>query len=103
MKEKLQNSKITDKETLQACDEYVDTAVRQAWLMVLQDPPVHMVWDFKRGCKFDNNLMRSYTQSGDVMDYVVWPVLYLHENGPLLSKGVMQGMKAVMTHGESAV
>jgi hypothetical protein len=25
------------------------------------------------------------------VDYIVWPPLYLHENGPLLCKGVAQG------------
>ena len=62
--------------------------------MRVQDPPVHMKWDFGEDEDFDTNIMRSYTKSGKFVSYVVWPVLYLHENGPLLAKGVVQGKKA---------
>lgn len=36
------------------------------------------------------DLYRTYTRSGDVIEYIVWPALLLHENGPVLYKGVAQ-------------
>ena len=60
--------------------------------MSVQDPPMTMEWDFKKGDNFDNDVMRAYTKRGDFVNFVVWPVLYLHEGGGLLAKGVVQGM-----------
>uniref|UniRef100_K1QC94 Mitochondria-eating protein C-terminal domain-containing protein n=1 Tax=Magallana gigas TaxID=29159 RepID=K1QC94_MAGGI len=54
------------------------------------DPPMCLV-DFGRGLEFNSNEMRSFTKSGKFVDFVVWPALYLHEDGPLLSKAVVQG------------
>jgi hypothetical protein len=42
---------------------------------------------------FDKDLFKEYTRRGKFQDYIVWPAMRLHENGPLLSKGVAQGTK----------
>jgi len=34
---------------------------------------------------------KEYTQRGDYVDYVVWPVMYLYDGGSQLAKGVAQG------------
>lgn len=39
---------------------------------------------------FDTELFRFYTRSGDLYDFVVWPALLLHENGPIVTKGIAQ-------------
>ena len=44
-----------------------------------------------RGSKFDTNLLKAYTKSGIHVEYIVWPALLLHKNGPVLVKGVAQG------------
>lgn len=60
--------------------------------MVIQDPPIFMEWDLTNGVSnFDKDLLKSYTKTGNTVEYLVWPVLYLHKNGPLLCKGVAQG------------
>jgi hypothetical protein len=41
--------------------------------------------------QFDTDSFRHYTKSGSTVDYVVWPVLFLHEGGPIICKGVAQG------------
>lgn len=41
--------------------------------------------------EFDKSLYKDYTKRGKHLSYVVWPVLFLHEGGPLLCKGVAQG------------
>lgn len=40
---------------------------------------------------FNRDVYKEYTKSGRYLDYVVWPVMFLHEGGPILMKGVAQG------------
>lgn len=40
---------------------------------------------------FRKDVYKEYTKSGRYLDYVVWPVMFLHEGGPILVKGVAQG------------
>ena len=68
---------------------FTKKAVSLCWLMVIQDPPV--VLTTKLTGKFDTDRFRHYTKSGSTVDYVVWPVLFLHEGGPIICKGVAQG------------
>lgn len=60
--------------------------------MVDRDNPIYMKSSEKRGSEFDTDLYRYYTRSGQKVDYIVWPALFLHENGPLLCKGIAQPM-----------
>lgn len=38
----------------------------------------------------DKQEFKVFTKDGDEVDYLVWPALYLYENGPLMEKGVVQ-------------
>ena len=59
--------------------------------MVVQDPPVFVDINIDRHDeKFDSNKLKAYTKSGIYIDYIVWPPLYLHEDGNLLFKGIAQ-------------
>ncbi|XP_052263646.1 uncharacterized protein LOC127866855 isoform X3 [Dreissena polymorpha] len=73
---------------------YITECAYVCWEMLLHDPPVHLkfveVGDMDT-IPFDGTAYRAYTRGGTLMDYVVWPPVYLHEKGPLLSKGVAQG------------
>ncbi|KAH3806456.1 hypothetical protein DPMN_134777 [Dreissena polymorpha] len=40
---------------------------------------------------FDREKFKEYTSRGPYLEYVVWPVMYLHQGGPMLGKGVAQG------------
>ena len=40
---------------------------------------------------FNKDLFKEYTTRGYYLDYIVWPALFLHKDGPLLSKGIAQG------------
>ena len=64
---------------------YVDKCFEVCWSICLQIPQVVIEIS-----TYNNELYRSYTKSGDVIDYVVWPALLLYENGPVLYKGVAQ-------------
>ncbi|KAK3602803.1 hypothetical protein CHS0354_026353 [Potamilus streckersoni] len=60
------------------------------WLMSMHDPPAAFAEDPVQGDQFDTNIYKYYTVSGDTIDTLVWPALLLHENGPLLAKGIAQ-------------
>ena len=70
--------------------EFANRCVHVCWLMAVQDPPVVFGNLPKKYKKIDTNAYRPYTSSGSETDYAVWPALYLHENGPILCKGVVQ-------------
>jgi hypothetical protein len=46
---------------------------------------------FQRGLNFKHEEMKSFTKAGQFVNFTVWPAFYLHENGPLLSKAIVQG------------
>ena len=52
-----------------------------------------------RGDIFNKETYRYYQTSGTKLDYIVWPALQLHKDGPLLSKGVAEAMtqKSIQT------
>ncbi|XP_061164346.1 cingulin-like [Saccostrea echinata] len=84
---------------LTACSEYIQCCVQYCWLMVIQNPPIYMQWDFRSGIsEFDKDVLKSYTKCGNTVAFMVWPVLYLHKDGPLLSKGVAQGTNRVISN-----
>ncbi|XP_062589852.1 trichohyalin-like [Saccostrea cucullata] len=60
------------------------------WRMRIRDPPVFVRFEFRQGTEFNTDILRRYTKTGGYLDFIVWPALYLHENGPVLSKGVAQ-------------
>ncbi|XP_071127873.1 uncharacterized protein [Mytilus edulis] len=68
--------------------KYIENCVKICYFAAVQNPP--MVIDFEPGQMFDKQSYREYTRSGTVVEYLVWPVLYLHKGGPILSKGVVQ-------------
>lgn len=72
------------------CRPFVNKCVQYCWLMCIQDPPIHMS-TFNRGEEYNSNEMKSFTKTGRFVDFVVWPAFYLYENGPLLSKAIIQG------------
>lgn len=49
-----------------------------------------MVLDPEIPCEedFNKNHYTAYTKSGSRIDYIVWPIMFLHQNGPVLCKGV---------------
>lgn len=71
-------------------------------MMRIQDPPIYMEADYQTNSAFDSNKMRSYTKAGKLVHFVVWPTFFLHKDGPLLAKGVVQGSKLEVTEEESS-
>jgi hypothetical protein len=47
--------------------------------------------DFEPGeDTFDRQVYKEYTQMGTKVKFLVWPALFLHKGGALISKGVLQ-------------
>ncbi|XP_060604269.1 uncharacterized protein LOC132757101 [Ruditapes philippinarum] len=84
-----------DKKHIEACTPYLQTCAEVCWLMALHDPPLVMKMDVKQGEKIDTNIYTVYSQSGQTIDFLVWPPLYNGRDGGLLSKGVAEPVKVV--------
>ncbi|KAL3879247.1 hypothetical protein ACJMK2_031552 [Sinanodonta woodiana] len=73
---------------------YMDECVEICLLMNIQEPPVELRGlELLSGADFDLSVFKPYTKSRNKIEYIVWPAMYLHQNGPLLRKGVAQGMR----------
>lgn len=80
------------KDIMESVEQFLKKCIRISWLMVYKYPPFYLKPSEKRGSKINNDLYRPYTRDGEKVDYCVWPALFLHENGPLLCKGIVQAM-----------
>ena len=69
--------------------KYVEGCTEIMWHTQIQSPPIYL--DFETTNK---DWFKKFTSPGNVIDYIVWPVVFLHENGPLLAKGIAQFSKA---------
>ncbi|XP_060566871.1 uncharacterized protein LOC132725705 [Ruditapes philippinarum] len=70
---------------------FLNKSIGLCWRMAVQDPPVVVDVNIDRSDELhDSTLYKPYTKSGIYIDYIVWPVLYLHENGNILFKGIAQ-------------
>uniref|UniRef100_A0A8W8KNC7 Mitochondria-eating protein C-terminal domain-containing protein n=1 Tax=Magallana gigas TaxID=29159 RepID=A0A8W8KNC7_MAGGI len=56
----------------------------------ITQPPIHLSARVPDDGMMNNDIFKAYMKSGTEIDYIVWPVMYLHENGPLLTKGIAQ-------------
>ncbi|KAL3879706.1 hypothetical protein ACJMK2_031993 [Sinanodonta woodiana] len=86
------NEKLVDAigdEGVNACSEYIEACARVCWLMCIKDPPMYIFCETED--VFNKDFFMEYTEKGHKVSYVVWPVLYLYKNGPLMKKGVAQG------------
>ena len=86
---------------------YLAACMKLCLLMSASDPPVVLYCPTREACDsktgsqqiqkkpdkllLDKERFKQYTQSGKYVEFVVWPAMYLHVGGPILSKGVAQG------------
>ncbi|XP_061184845.1 uncharacterized protein LOC133192856 [Saccostrea echinata] len=70
--------------------QFADHCVELCSSMRSIQPPVHLSASIPENRELKHDVFKAYTKSGKVIDYIVWPAMYLHEKGPLLSKGVAQ-------------
>lgn len=75
----------------ESCKEYIERCVELCWMMHVQDTPIYMETGYPTNSTFDGNQMRSYTKTGRLVHFVVWPTFFVQKDGPLLAKGIVQG------------
>ena len=85
-------SDVYTKDLVSKLTPFILKCVELCWFMVIQTPPLYINTQRKSvpGEQFNNDLFKFYTDTGDKLDYVVWPPLYLKEDGAVLCKGVAQ-------------
>lgn len=72
-------------------DAFITECLQLCFYMCTQDPPVVLDFSCKSGDAFNKDKFTPFTKSGSVVDYMVWPVMYLSDNGAIMSKGIVQG------------
>ncbi|XP_052796281.1 uncharacterized protein LOC128228820 [Mya arenaria] len=87
--EELDNSKVVCKFASEI-PQFVEACFHICWLMLMHDPPVVIQKNVTKGSPFDKGSYKPYMTTGDKIDYVVWPALLLHEDGPVIAKGVVE-------------
>ncbi|XP_078326245.1 uncharacterized protein LOC111123104 isoform X2 [Crassostrea virginica] len=70
--------------------KYIERCVQLCWMMSIQDPPMHLDFGPEKDSVIDKNVYKLFTKTGDALDFMVWPAVFLHHNGPLVQKGVLQ-------------
>ncbi|XP_061164447.1 uncharacterized protein LOC133173478 [Saccostrea echinata] len=65
---------------------YIDVCIEVTWLMCIQDPPMVITWATE-GEAINKDYYKLYKTNGSVVKVSVWPVLFLHSRGPIVSKG----------------
>ncbi|XP_061184537.1 uncharacterized protein LOC133192559 [Saccostrea echinata] len=70
--------------------QFAEHCLELCWLMQSVQPPVHLDADIPENRQLKTDTFKEYTKKGNIIEYIVWPAMYLHRNGPLLSKGVAQ-------------
>lgn len=58
--------------------------------MYISDPQLVIEYENVEGKVMDTNKFNKYDRTGTIIEFVVWPVLLLHKNGPVLAKGTVQ-------------
>ncbi|MCK5893468.1 MAG: hypothetical protein KAG53_03440 [Endozoicomonadaceae bacterium] len=73
-----------------ALEEYLVFAIKLLILMEVQNYPLVLKWPVP-GTQYDASYQIMYTTTkGSIVDYIAWPALYLHKDGPLICKAVIQ-------------
>lgn len=70
--------------------EFVRKCSELCWYMISADPPMVIEYENFENKLMDSNKFNKYNRTGTTVEYVVWPVLLLHKDGPVLAKGSVQ-------------
>ncbi|VDI28449.1 tripartite motif-containing protein 66 [Mytilus galloprovincialis] len=69
---------------------FFEKCVNICWSMAIQDPVMYLDEDVPVDTQIDKNTYKEFVKNGNTVAFVVWPALFLHKDGPLLYKGVVQ-------------
>ncbi|VDI30895.1 Hypothetical predicted protein [Mytilus galloprovincialis] len=60
------------------------------WHVLSSNPPMAIDYEDLHDQAMNPNKFNKYNRSGTTVEYVVWPALLLHKDGPVLAKGTVQ-------------
>lgn len=69
---------------------FAERCVELCWFMQITQPPIYLSARIPDNGMMNTDIFKAYMKSGTKVEYIVWPIMYLHENGPLLTKGIAQ-------------
>ncbi|XP_062620764.1 trichohyalin-like isoform X2 [Saccostrea cucullata] len=78
-------------EYIEHCEIYTDKCIELCWLMKNLDPPAVLDFSVQQGDTMDDSKYKLFTESGDSVDYLVWPALLYKAD--VLQKGVVNAME----------
>ncbi|VDI22499.1 Hypothetical predicted protein [Mytilus galloprovincialis] len=76
-------------EQLSACTSFIEKGMECCWLMSVTEPPMFLKFKWNKGNKIDLDELEVERGKGKYVESILWPALYLYENGPLMNKGVV--------------
>lgn len=68
---------------------FIRLCVKCAWISCVQDKPLSITFKLKPGSNFYPDVMISRNAPAPEVDYLVWPIVFKYDNGPLLLKGIV--------------
>lgn len=68
---------------------FIRLCVKCAWISSVQDRPLSITFKLKPGSNFYPDVMISRNAPAPEVDYLVWPIVFKYDNGPLLLKGIV--------------
>ncbi|XP_052085225.1 uncharacterized protein LOC127722391 [Mytilus californianus] len=74
---------------LSVCTSFIEKSMECCWLMCVTEPPMFLKFDWNNSEQIDLFQLEIEGGDGKYVDSMRWPTLYLHENGPLMNKGVV--------------
>ena len=70
-------------------NQFSDAVLELVWRMKTQDVPMLFTWQQQHE-RYNRDMFTPYTRRGEVVVQTVWPAVLLHENGPVMCKGIVQ-------------
>lgn len=86
--EKVLSAKSKDS-IISICTNYIQRCVEICFYMRIKSPEMYLQFDCAKN-NIDKTSFKPYTKDGDILDYVVWPALFLFKEGPSMNRGVVQ-------------
>ncbi|XP_061184353.1 uncharacterized protein LOC133192354 [Saccostrea echinata] len=68
---------------------FIKLCLKCAWISTIQDRPLSVTFKMKPGSPFYPDVMISRNAPAPNVDYLVWPIVFLYDKGPLLLKGIV--------------
>lgn len=82
--------KSTHEEVLKSELKFVEKCAELCWTMRISGPTMVIEHTNLEGTKFDNSRFNRCKLESSQTELVVWPCLLLYENGPVVTKGIVQ-------------